>query len=165
MTTQTTSKLEAAAARQRKWRAANPEGSRAAVRRYREKNRQKLRDASRAKASEFRKNNPEEHRARNKRSLLNPDVKAKKTARDRDWRLRKNYGITLEQYKAMETSQGGLCAIDGCSNVIAHLDHCHSTGKIRGLLCRRCNLVLGQIKDSVALISALATYLTTNGKP
>ena len=66
------------------------------------------------------------------------------------------YGITHEQYMDMHTDQGGLCAI--CREPekrvlygnLAHLviDHDHKTGKVRALLCHRCNTALGHIEDT-----------------
>lgn len=73
-----------------------------------------------------------------------------------------SYGITPEQYQAMVDAQGGQCAV--CGDVVAdsglHVDHCHSTGKIRGLLCRHCNLALGNMRDDVSRLRRAITYLT-----
>lgn len=76
-------------------------------------------------------------------------------------RIERNYGITIEQYEEMKRIQNGLCAI--CLKKpppgrIA-VDHCHATGKIRGLLCIACNLILGNGKDSPDILRAAADYL------
>ena len=73
------------------------------------------------------------------------------------------YGITHEQYLAIHTQQGGVCAI--CRKPekrvlygnVAHLvvDHDHKTGRLRALLCHRCNTALGHIEDSDFLSKAL----------
>jgi hypothetical protein len=76
--------------------------------------------------------------------------------------LRKKYGITLELYNELYAAQEGLCALCCKPETIKlkssfktsnlAVDHCHSTGKIRGLLCFRCNTALGQIqKENLAV--------------
>lgn len=57
------------------------------------------------------------------------------------WRLRKKYGISFADYTALLQGQGGVCAICGKPPKAVRLcvDHCHVTGKVRGLLCRNCN--------------------------
>lgn len=76
--------------------------------------------------------------------------------------LRK-YGITLQQYDEMLYNQDGCCL--GCCITIEEygkhfaVDHCHSTGKIRGLLCGPCNLALGYVRDSPQVLRWLVNYL------
>jgi hypothetical protein len=70
------------------------------------------------------------------------------------------YDILPEQYESMVTSQGGVCAI--CKRVtenFLHVDHCHSTKRIRGLLCINCNLGLGAAKDSLLTLESFVRYL------
>jgi hypothetical protein len=72
--------------------------------------------------------------------------------------LRNKYGLTLEQYDAMLLAQAGLCKI--CGNAEAHhVDHCHQSGKVRGLLCINCNHGIGKFKDNPQLLRTAATYL------
>jgi hypothetical protein len=87
------------------------------------------------------------------------------------WRiqLRTKYGITPEQYDAMNEAQGGLCAICGKPETHAHkrlpgvrklaVDHCHNTGKVRGLLCAICNRAIGLLGDDASLLRRAAEYL------
>lgn len=79
--------------------------------------------------------------------------------------LRKNYGITFEQYDAMFANQNGVCAICGSAGgkKKLHVDHCHTTGKIRGLLCINCNHGLGHFKDNEKLMLEAIKYLANNG--
>lgn len=71
------------------------------------------------------------------------------------------YGITLEEFENMWEDQGRVCAICrvgiSSSGTGTHLDHCHTTGKIRGLLCTQCNIGLGGFKDNkISLMQAIA---------
>jgi len=75
----------------------------------------------------------------------------------RDGLLKRKYGITLEQYEAMHRKQGGVCAICGQTETALHVrggakrlavDHDAITGVVRGLLCQRCNLNIGQWNHS-----------------
>jgi Autographiviridae endonuclease VII len=72
--------------------------------------------------------------------------------------LQRRYGISRADYAALLASQGGVCAI--CAKPATKtlcVDHCHSTGRIRGLLCRKCNFGLGcYAEDQAAMIAALA---------
>jgi hypothetical protein len=75
----------------------------------------------------------------------------------------KAYGIkfTLEQYDVMLAAQNGHCAI--CLSIPGkrrfHVDHCHKTGKVRGLLCFNCNVGIGKFKDDSELIFKVLRYL------
>ena len=81
----------------------------------------------------------------------------------------KRYGLTLESYTGLLESQGGVCAICGSPLKIrntqtdrtlnTHIDHCHTTGKVRGLLCGGCNLGLGHFQDSPERLAAAIAYL------
>jgi hypothetical protein len=80
----------------------------------------------------------------------------------RSSKLKKKYNITNQQYEEMKLSQNNKCEI--CKNELGfgHLsaiDHCHKTGKVRGLLCRNCNLMLGNAKDSVSTLKSAQKYL------
>ncbi len=83
-------------------------------------------------------------------------------AKATDWKnhLRK-YGITPEVYETMLIEQRGVCAI--CGGVDSRklaVDHCHSTGRVRGLLCGTCNRGLGNFRDSTELLERAKGYLS-----
>jgi hypothetical protein len=79
---------------------------------------------------------------------------------DRWLRLRRVYGISKDEYEAMLARQGGVCGICKKPPVEPFLvDHCHTTGKVRKLLCRKCNTVLGFCGDDHRLLTAAAEYL------
>lgn len=70
------------------------------------------------------------------------------------------YGITIRDRNRLLRGQGYRCA--GCRKKKDghwHTDHCHRTGRVRGVLCRPCNLALGFAKDQPATLRRLATYL------
>jgi hypothetical protein len=78
----------------------------------------------------------------------------------RESHLRKCYGLTLESYNDMLAYQGGACACCGNgSHIPMHIDHNHKTGKVRGILCHHCNLMLGNAQDDCARLAAGIAYL------
>lgn len=90
--------------------------------------------------------------------------------RVRDANLRQKYGISLKQYNLMFEEQGGVCNIckrperivNGKSKKIAPLavDHCHDSGKVRGLLCFSCNIALGKFQDSPEILARAISHVT-----
>jgi len=88
--------------------------------------------------------------------------RARAIGTSRDRRLRTVYGIDLATYEAMAKAQGYKCAICPTPHTEASpllVDHCHVTGKVRGLLCRGCNLGLGNFKDVTGYLLAAVAYL------
>lgn len=82
----------------------------------------------------------------------------------RERHIKKAYGITLNDYNVMLETQDGKCAICGstepCSNNKSFaVDHCHASGKVRSLLCSRCNLTLGAVNDEPELLNKMIEYL------
>lgn len=90
---------------------------------------------------------------------------AKHSSRYRDSIFRRRYGITIDQYNELADKQNGVCAIcqETCkSGRRLAVDHCHATGKIRGLLCMDCNRSIGGLKDSIELLEKAVSYLKHN---
>lgn len=95
------------------------------------------------------------------------------TERTRASSLKKNYGISVDEYDAMWEAQDGKCALcrganedvidwrTGKPRMLA-VDHCHNSNKVRGLLCEHCNRGLGCFKDDVALIRRAADYVESH---
>jgi hypothetical protein len=86
------------------------------------------------------------------------------SARARDYNRQYAYGITREQFDALLAAQDGKCAICGTSDWPGrsnrpHVDHCHTTGAVRGILCHFCNIGLGNFRDRLDLLQAAAAYL------
>jgi hypothetical protein len=90
---------------------------------------------------------------------LRPHAQAYK----RDLALRNAYGISLEEYDNMLESQLGCCAICAMTpeknGRRLDVDHCHETGRVRGLLCASCNLGIGKFKDNPSLLAEAIKYL------
>lgn len=80
--------------------------------------------------------------------------------------LKRNYGITLESYNEMLAGQDHSCACCGKhANDEYHrlaVDHCHTTGLVRGLLCSNCNRALGFAQDDVSILQNLIHYLESH---
>jgi hypothetical protein len=81
--------------------------------------------------------------------------------------LIKGYGILPEDYNRMFEEQEGKCAICGLHqsnfNRSLAIDHCHTTGKVRMLLCTNCNSLLGMAKESRDILKKAEAYLTLFG--
>lgn len=73
--------------------------------------------------------------------------------------LREAYGITVEDFDRMLVEQSGLCGI--CEDPLKnpHVDHCHSSLQVRGLLCKTCNLMLGYARDNTDTLEKAIHYL------
>ena len=105
------------------------------------KKRAKCKPCLAAQKREYYKNNPDKAHQRN---------------------LKTFYGITKQDFQKMCEEQGEACA---CCGKVAPLnvDHCHITGKVRGLLCTNCNFALGHFKDNVEVIQKAIDYLKEHG--
>jgi hypothetical protein len=88
----------------------------------------------------------------------------------RDRTIRTKFGITSEEYDSLLSAQRGSCAICGTTDFSysrgkrPHIDHCHETGKVRGLLCGHCNIGIGQFFDNISLLENAITYLKQHGR-
>lgn len=79
------------------------------------------------------------------------------------YRLRSKFGMSKSEYNELLTAQGGVCAIckkKAWNSKRPCVDHDHDTGKVRGLLCHRCNLAIGQIDDNPQIARLMADYLS-----
>lgn len=107
----------------------------------------------------YYKNKNQDPEFRKQQSIKSRKIKKKYPEVYKNSELIRNYGITLEQYQQMIEQQNGLCGI--CNKVLfkPNVDHCHLTGKVRKLLCKSCNTLLGQAKDSVDILQNAISYL------
>ncbi len=103
------------------------------------------------------------------RQVTTPDEQARRDSYARSAAL-KRYGITVEQYNALLQSQGNVCAVCQEPETVINatksgkvsllgVDHDHATGKVRGLLCQRCNQALGLLNDEQTTIESLLRYI------
>jgi hypothetical protein len=82
--------------------------------------------------------------------------------------LKSKFNLTLEEYNCMFEEQKGCCAI--CNKHQSELsrslavDHSHSNGHVRALLCQSCNTALGKFKDSINMLNKAINYLDTYGE-
>lgn len=155
-------------AKAKKWAAENVEHRRTYQAEYRARNRDQLTAAAAARyvrqKDELNAKNRAWHAAnrdrvreyKRRRRIERPDIRFAAKLRA--------YGLTRAQHDAMLIAQSGLCAI--CCDPFGagrlqgpHVDHCHRTGKVRGLLCRRCNSMLGYVNDCAEILNAAATYV------
>ena len=113
----------------------------------------------------YNKQTKEEKREKSiaRRSNWSDERRALESEKRYDRQLRRKYGITIEEYYLMLEDQQGGCKIcstkqpDGMGRF--HVDHCHVTNKVRGLLCSTCNLMLGKVKDSIEILTSAIKYL------
>lgn len=126
--------------------------------RYRAKYPNRLRKA----AAEYRAANPGKHKELKQRWYR--DNKEKSCESSRVSAMARKYGLTQEQWDELFLSQGRKCANVMCPRVQPtgknwHVDHCHKTGKVRGILCGHCNTAIGFSGDSPSILRGLADYL------
>jgi DNA-directed RNA polymerase subunit RPC12/RpoP len=87
-----------------------------------------------------------------------------------EYKLMRDWGLSIEDYNSILKSQNGVCAICGKPETWKQkgeikrlvVDHDHTTGKVRGLLCHRCNLGVGTFNDNVAFLKNVIEYLEAN---
>ena len=151
------------------------EHQRSAARRYRQRHLEEVRAKERERYHEHREEvlllKRREYAADRENKIAtvrrwqsrNP-LKVKQSQKSRNlWRW---YRMTIEEFHAMFLRQGQVCAI--CKNDEPygkrtwHVDHDHKTGKIRGILCSPCNLMLGHAKDNPETLRAASAYLRTS---
>jgi len=139
---------------------------------------------NRERAAKYRKANPEKSREISRRSnakrRVNPETSKvireyqanyRKTNAQklRDKERKRKFGISSEKYSELLENQNGVCAICGNPETATRLgvvkalsvDHCHSTGRIRGLLCSDCNTGIGKLKDDVTILQNAIRYLAS----
>lgn len=121
-----------------------------------EKNKIKIKETQRR----YQENNSEKYAEMQKKSQNKYYKNSINKIKDRY--LKSNYGITKEEYEAMLSKQGGVCAVCGNTNRdgrMLSVDHDHTSGKIRELLCQYCNASLGMARDDIGILEKLRLYL------
>lgn len=126
---------------------------------YRERSGNK--EKAKQRIEEFKQRNPNYSKGYYARYIAdNPDYYKERNV--------KRYGLTLEQYNQFLLSQNNCCAICKTQHHNGkgwHIDHCHKTNIIRGILCNNCNVALGHFKEDVDLMLKAIEYLQKPRKP
>ena len=73
------------------------------------------------------------------------------------------YGVTPDQFSEAEEQANGICKLCELEKELL-IDHCHESGKFRGLICRECNLMLGHAKDKIPTLQRAIDYLKEHGR-
>ena len=143
-----------------------PTSSKEYQREYRLKNKDKLKEYHKVYRQTHKndiKNNKLRYYTKHKEKILKKMKDPTNRNNLYDWQLRSRYGITLEQYQQMFNNQNGKCAICGVHQVNLTrklaVDHCHTTEKIRKLLCSNCNTGLGMFKHNQIFLQSAIEYL------
>jgi len=122
----------------------------------------------------WRTDNPEKHSIGRKLYKTRHPEKTKEQARKdsqknyyklgQKSRIKSRYGLLLEEYNSIKNRQNNLCAICRKKEYEKELsiDHCHKTGKVRGLLCQKCNTAIGLLNDDILLLKKTILYLKNN---
>lgn len=137
----------------RQRRAADPEKAREEHRAWRDANRDKLNEQKRQRREQDREKVLQEERA----------WRAANRDKTYFYSIKYRFGLTEEAYRAILDSQDGVCAI--CKRPCPRhsrlaVDHCHTTGMIRGLLCQPCNTAIGLLDEDADRMLAAAQYVT-----
>ena len=88
----------------------------------------------------------------------------------REWSLKNNYGITLDQFNSMRKQQNYRCAIPTCDRHESEfknglcVDHNHTTGRVRELLCINCNSAFGKVNEDINILYSLIDYKIKHNK-
>ena len=108
-------------------------------------------------------------KARQRSGLKVEKKKNNRRAERAAYRLKSDYGMSEDGYQSMLDSQFGKCANLNCANIATNhvkrklfVDHNHTTGQVRGLLCQHCNFALGLVDDRIETLLGLVDYLNMN---
>jgi hypothetical protein len=115
-------------------------------------------EAAIARVKRWQQANPDRVNATQRARRARPDAKRRARAEH----LMRKYGMTIEQYDAMLEAQGGGCFICGRpprDDISLHVDHDHSTGEVRGILCFCCNNALADFQEDPVLLLKAADYI------
>jgi hypothetical protein len=137
------------------WRTKNKEKVKLQTKIRYDKNPEKGRERTRKCMEKIKKNNPEKYAVLIRKTNL------------------QKFGLTIEEYEEMIKNQNNLCAICNKPENTIHpqtknikrlaIDHCHKTNKVRGLLCGRCNPMIGYAQNSIEILKLAIQYLIKNG--
>lgn len=120
-------------------------------------------EKKKAKDKKYKQQHLEQIKIQQKEYRNMPKYSQKQRDYIRNWHLKTTYSITTDDYNDMFIEQGGCCAICGTHQSklkkILRVDHCHETGRVRGLLCDGCNIALSRMKDNINILQNAIKYL------
>lgn len=120
----------------------------------------KWREKNKSKLNEYHRKYYQ--KTKEKRNELAKEYRKKNKAHKKDYSLKWLYGISLDDFHRMLDNQNNKCLIchrDFNIRLRPYVDHNHITGKIRGVLCRRCNQVLGLVYEDTSILNYMVKYL------
>jgi hypothetical protein len=143
----------------RAWRAKNPDAVKAHNRSSYERNKEK----TKAGIARWQRANPHKMKEYRLKQRAKPDFKAKSRCRT----LQRKYGITHAEYEALLKAQNGTCALCPRTETstkygVLVVDHDHTSGRVRGLLCDPCNHALGILGDNEAGLLKAISYVKSD---
>lgn len=147
---------------QRRWRLKNHESILAYQREWRELNKEKIRISHRAWVAANPQKTKDSRKKWNEKNGVH--YRRKNRHRHKFYCLKRQYGLTKDGYDSLLAQQHFKCAacnvdLASISTNNIHVDHCHKTQKIRGILCGPCNRTLGAMKDDANKLRLLAKYI------
>jgi hypothetical protein len=127
---------------------------------YREKNKDRIKAYRTVYNKAYRENN--KNNIKNYYQKNKEKIKVKTKA----YLLQKRYGLTEEGREELWDAQDKRCAVCGTMESTSknpwHIDHCHTTNTVRGILCHACNMMLGLAKDNITTLQQAIRYLTNS---
>ena len=118
----------------------------------------------RSRCNQCRNHQRRENRKKNRQKFLEYENRPKAKLQTRNNTLKRKYKITVEDFDRMLAEQNNVCKL--CGQQEKHkskrnltVDHCHITGKVRGLLCHRCNCTIGLARENVTVLKKMINYL------
>lgn len=167
----------------KKWYDENKEKIKACSKKYRKKNKEKIKwkrkkynQKHKDKIKEYNKKYQKKHKEKIKwkKKKYNQEHKGERKAyyeKSKDKRkeayLNRVYNLNIKDYDKILKQQGGVCAIcrkketnkRNGKTICLSVDHCHQTGEVRGLLCIKCNIIIGNLKEDISLFYKCIKYL------
>ena len=126
-------------------------------------NKERLKEVRKEYSKIYRLENKDKIKEYDKQYRFKNKDKAKKY--QKEYNLKTKYNLTPDQYNKMLSDQNNSCKVCNIKfninikMITPHVDHCHTTGKIRGLLCMNCNTSLGFLKEDTKIMQKLIEYV------
>ena len=120
-------------------------------------NKERLKEVRKEYSKIYRLENKDKIKEYDKQYRFKNKDKAKKY--QKEYNLKTKYNLTPDQYNKMLSDQNNCCKVCDIKMISPHVDHCHTTGKVRALLCNNCNTGLGKLKEDTKIMQKLIEYV------